>query len=174
MATSKKRIQAVFLIILIFSAAAFLVAFPPAVDKATAFSAPESFSELAEAVKPGVVNIRTVKTIKGGSPVFRHFFGNPFGGNRNPFEGFGPFQGDGQQRDFKQRSLGSGFLIDGDGYIVTNNHVIEDADQIKVILADDREFDAAGWAGSKNGSGPDSHPRGRKSQPSRIGQFRFA
>jgi serine protease Do len=142
MATSKKRIQAVFLIILIFSAAAFLVAFPPAVDKATAFSAPESFSELAEAVKPGVVNIRTVKTIKGGSPVFRHFFGNPFGGNRNPFEGFGPFQGDGQQRDFKQRSLGSGFLIDGDGYIVTNNHVIEDADQIKVILADDREFDA--------------------------------
>ncbi len=143
MVTSKKRTQPVLLTLLILIAAAFSVAVPPVVDKAVAFSAPESFSELAEAIKPGVVNIRTVKTIKGGSPVFRHFFGNPFGGNRNPFEEyFGPFQGDGQQRDFKQRSLGSGFLIDGDGYIVTNNHVIEDADQIKVILADDREFDA--------------------------------
>ena len=112
MVTSKKRIQPVFLILLILTAAVSLVSVPPAVDKATAFSAPESFSELAEAVKPGVVNIRTVKTIKGGSPVFRHFFGNPFGGNRNPFEDhFGPFQGDGPQRDFKQRSLGSGFLI---------------------------------------------------------------
>ena len=115
----------------------------PTFDTADARLIPESFSELAEKVRPGVVNIRTVKTIKGGSPVFRHFFGNPFGGNRNPFEEFfGPFQGDGPQRDFKQRSLGSGFLIDNDGFIVTNNHVIEDADQIKVILADDREFDA--------------------------------
>ncbi|PIE67235.1 MAG: peptidase [Deltaproteobacteria bacterium] len=110
---------------------------------AYAFSAPENFSELAERARPGVVNIRTVKTIKGGSPVFRHFFGSPFGGKRDPFDDFfAPFQGNGHQRDFKQRSLGSGFLIDEDGYIVTNNHVIEDADQIKVILADNREFDA--------------------------------
>jgi serine protease Do len=116
---------------------------PAAVGRVHALYAPESFSELAEAARPGVVNIRTVKTIKGGSPVFRHFFGNPFGGDRNPFdEFFGPFQGDGPQRDFKQRSLGSGFLIDTDGFIVTNNHVIEDADQIKVILSNDKEFDA--------------------------------
>ena len=122
---------------------AFLWTCLPAVQHAHAFSAPESFSELAGQAKPGVVNIRTVKTIKGGSPVFRHFFGNPFGGNRNPFdEFFGPHQGDGNQRDFKQRSLGSGFIIDKDGFIVTNNHVIEDADQIKVILSDDKEFDA--------------------------------
>jgi serine protease Do len=115
----------------------------PGAGGAYAYSAPESFSELAEAVKPGVVNIRTVKTIKGGSPVFRHFFGNPFRGKRHPFEDFfGPFQGEEPKRDFKQRSLGSGFLIDKDGFIVTNNHVIEDADQIKVILVDDREFDA--------------------------------
>ncbi|MBC2713474.1 MAG: Do family serine endopeptidase [Desulfosarcina sp.] len=115
----------------------------PMLGSAHAYLAPESFSEIAEAARPGVVNIRTVKTIKGGSPVFRHFFGNPFGGNRNPFdEFFGPFQGDGHHRDFKKRSLGSGFLIDDDGFIVTNNHVIEDADQIKVILADDKEFDA--------------------------------
>jgi serine protease Do len=132
-----------FIFLLVVGAAAFLLGGAAAVKTVYAYSAPESFSELAEAARPGVVNIRTVKTIKGGSPVFRHFFGNPHGGNRNPFdEFFGPFQGDGPQRDFKQRSLGSGFLIDGDGFIVTNNHVIEDADQIKVILADNKEFDA--------------------------------
>ena len=38
---------------------------------------PANFSELAEKARPGVVNIRTVKTVKGGGPVFRHFFGNP-------------------------------------------------------------------------------------------------
>ena len=138
-----KAVQSFLIFCLVFGAAAFLWVATPAVKTVNAFSAPESFSELAEAAKPGVVNIRTVKIIKGGSPVFRHFFGNPHGGNRNPFdEFFGPFQGDGQQRDFKQRSLGSGFLIDGNGFIVTNNHVIEDADQIKVILSDDKEFDA--------------------------------
>ena len=144
MLTRKSKYNHVLTFLLVYGAAALIWSAAPGAGQASAFSAPESFSELAEAVKPGVVNIRTVKTIKGGSPVFRHFFGNPFGGNRrNPFEDFfGPFQGDGHQRDFKQRSLGSGFLIDEDGYIVTNNHVIEDADQIKVILADDREFDA--------------------------------
>ena len=143
MIKSKQSFQSVVIVFLVLGAAAFLWTATPVVNSVHAFSAPESFSELAEAARPGVVNIRTVKTIKGGSPVFRHFFGKPFGGNRNPFdEFFGPFQGDGQQRDFKQRSLGSGFLIDDDGFIVTNNHVIEDADQIKVIMADDKEFDA--------------------------------
>ncbi len=46
------------------------------------------------------------------------------------------------QREFKQPSLGSGFIIDKDGYVVTNNHVIEDADQIKVKLDDEKEFEA--------------------------------
>ena len=143
MTALKKGIQPFFIFLLMFGATALLFTGTPVVNTVDAFSAPESFSELAESARPGVVNIRTVKTIKGGSPVFRHFFGKPFGGNRNPFdEFFGPFKGDGPQRDFKQRSLGSGFLIDSDGFIVTNNHVIEDADQIKVILADDKEFDA--------------------------------
>ncbi|MCP4372906.1 MAG: trypsin-like serine protease, partial [Deltaproteobacteria bacterium] len=73
----------------------------------------------------------------------RHFFGKPFG-NNDPFKDFfGPFQGqDPQQREFKQRSLGSGFIIDRKGYIVTNNHVVENADQIKVKLANEKEFDA--------------------------------
>jgi serine protease Do len=98
-----------------------------------------NFSALAKQVQPGVVNIRTVKTTKEGGPVFRHFFGNPFGNrepNRDPFGEGGP------GREFKQRSLGSGFIIDTEGFIVTNNHVVENADQIKVRLADEREFDA--------------------------------
>ncbi|MGB7919221.1 MAG: DegQ family serine endoprotease [Desulfobacterales bacterium] len=104
---------------------------------------PENFSHLAEVAKPAVVNIRTEKTVQGGGKVFRHFFGNPFGGReRDPFrEFFGPFE-EGPSKEFKQRSLGSGFIIDKDGYIVTNNHVVEGADQIKVRLADEREYEA--------------------------------
>lgn len=106
---------------------------------------PANFSELAEKAKPGVVNIRTVKTVKGGGRVFKHFYGNPYGDDRtpNPFEDFfSPFMENAPQREFKQRSLGSGFIIDKEGYIVTNNHVIEDADEILVRLSDEREFDA--------------------------------
>jgi serine protease Do len=105
-----------------------------------AMMVPANFSELAKEAQPGVVNIRTVKTVKGGGRVFRHFFGNPFG-PQDPFHNFGPFSGE-QAPDYKQRSLGSGFIIDRDGYIVTNNHVIEGADEIKVSLANDKEFDA--------------------------------
>jgi len=103
---------------------------------------PENFSDLAEKARPGVVNIRTVKRIEGGGPVFRHFFGNPFG-DRSPFEDFfGPFSRGGSEGDFKQQSLGSGFVIAREGYIVTNNHVIENADEIKVKLANGKAFDA--------------------------------
>jgi len=103
---------------------------------------PESFSKLAETVSPAVVNISTVKTIKGGGPVFRHFHQNP-PGDQDPFKDFfDKFFGNEQQREFKQRSLGSGFIIDKDGYIVTNNHVIDDADEIKVKLNSGKEYDA--------------------------------
>lgn len=103
---------------------------------------PESFSRLAEAVSPAVVNIRAVNTIKSGSRVFRQFEQPPFGKNY-PFDDFFKrFFGDDQQREYKQRSLGSGFIIDKEGYIVTNNHVIEGADQIKVKLSNEIEYDA--------------------------------
>ena len=95
---------------------------------------PGNFTQLAKQVQAGVVNIRTVKTMKGGGPVFRHFFGNPYNEgspfHRNP------------DREFKQRSLGSGFIIDSNGYIITNNHVIENADEITISLTDGREFSA--------------------------------
>jgi serine protease Do len=106
------------------------------------FNAPASFNRLAEMVRPAVVNVRTVKTIKGGGPVFRQFQRDPWG-EKGPFKDFFErFFGEDMQREFKQPSLGSGFIIDKDGLVVTNNHVIEDADQIKVKLKDQREFDA--------------------------------
>jgi serine protease Do len=109
---------------------------------------PANFSQLAEQVGPAVVNIRTVKNLKGGGPVMRGFKRDP--NNRdnrdnreNPFNDFfEKFFGEDMQREFKQPSLGSGFIIDKDGYVVTNNHVIEDADQIKVKLDDEKEFEA--------------------------------
>ena len=106
------------------------------------YSTPGNFAKLAEMAGPAVVNIRTVKTIKGGGPVFRHFQRGPRG-QEHPFNDFfEKFFGEETQREFKQPSLGSGFIIDKKGYVVTNNHVIEGADQIKVKLDDDNEFDA--------------------------------
>ena len=105
------------------------------------YSAPGNFSKLVEMAGPAVVNIRTVKTIKGGGHGFKQFQRGPRG-RENPFDDFFErFFGENMPRDFKQPSLGSGFIIDPKGYVVTNNHVIEDADQIKVKL-DDKEFDA--------------------------------
>jgi serine protease Do len=120
---------------------------PAAVDSKIQM-VPMNFAALAKKVKPGVVNIRTVKNMKDGGPVYRHFFGSPFGpqnphGGKDPFnEFFGPFSNRGPSQNFKQRSLGSGFIIDQEGYIVTNNHVVEDADEIIVKLVDGKEYDA--------------------------------
>jgi serine protease Do len=103
---------------------------------------PDSFSSLAENVSQSVVNISTVKTIKGGGPVFRDFYRGPLGKD-DPFQDFfEKFFGEERQREFKQKSLGSGFIFDKEGYIITNNHVIEGADQIKVKLNNEKEFDA--------------------------------
>ncbi len=103
---------------------------------------PQNFTQLYEQVGSAVVNIRTVKTIQGGGPVFRHFQRNPFG-EQDPFRDFFErFFGEDHQREYKQRSLGSGFIIDKEGYIVTNNHVIEDADEIVVKIKNGKEFDA--------------------------------
>ena len=103
---------------------------------------PESFTELAEKYSPAVVNIRSEKNGKRSMDVNPHFKGGPFEKNDPFHDFFEKFFGGRPNQGFKQRSLGSGFIIDHDGYIVTNNHVVEGADKIKVILKDDREFDA--------------------------------
>jgi serine protease Do len=103
---------------------------------------PQNFTELAESVSPAVVNIRTVKTITGGGRVFRDFQRGPFGQD-DPFRDFFErFFGEDQQREYRQRSLGSGFIIDPVGYIITNNHVIDGADEIVVKLKNGKEFNA--------------------------------
>lgn len=106
------------------------------------FLIPGSFSKIAETAKPSVVNISTERTVKGGGRVFEHFFGNPFGNDKNFEDMFPPNFRNNPAPDFKQQSLGSGFVIDKKGYIVTNNHVVENADKIKVKLAGGKEYDA--------------------------------
>ncbi len=104
---------------------------------------PQSFSELSENVMPCVVNISTVKIIKGGGPVSKHyFFNSPFNENDPMKDLFEKFFGEEQQKEHKQTSLGTGFMIDSEGYIITNNHVIKNADEIKVKLRNNKEFEA--------------------------------
>ncbi|HJW81467.1 MAG TPA: DegQ family serine endoprotease [Acidiferrobacterales bacterium] len=96
------------------------------------------FPAVARATMPAVVNISTTRVVKsqGGhpaspfmdDPVFRHFFGDQF--NKQ-------FQ---IPRERRENSLGSGVIVSADGYIVTNAHVVDKADEIKVHLSDKREF----------------------------------
>jgi serine protease Do len=96
------------------------------------------FVELAKKLKPTVVNISTAKTIKPQRRVQRPF-NSPFG--NDPFQDFfDRFSDESQQHPYKQKSLGSGFIISDEGYIITNNHVVAEADEIKVKLSDGREF----------------------------------
>jgi Do/DeqQ family serine protease len=89
-----------------------------------------SYAPIVQRVQPAVVNVYAAKTVQNRNPllddpVFRRFFG-----------------GQGMQPEQMQRSLGSGVMVDASGLVVTNNHVIEGADQVKVSLADKREFEA--------------------------------
>jgi serine protease Do len=97
----------------------------------------KNFVEIAKSVKPAVVNIaatRSGKSIEGphGSPLddpfFRKFFGDEF------------FKRDAPQREPRERGQGSGVIVEANGLIITNNHVVSKADEIRVFLSDKREF----------------------------------
>ena len=98
-------------------------------------SLPDSFADVISRVTPAVVNISSTRIIKAGEqmqnnpfladPFFRQFFGRQF-----------------QPRDRREGSLGSGVIINADGYILTNNHVVDKATDVKVALLDHREFKA--------------------------------
>jgi serine protease Do len=104
---------------------------------AQAVGVPGSFAGLAKNASPSVVNISTMKVIKG-----RGVMPLPFG-QADPFKDFFDRFFHGQiPKDFKQQSLGTGFIIDKAGYILTNNHVVEMADEIKVKLSDGKEYEA--------------------------------
>ena len=104
---------------------------------------PKSFADLAEKVKPAVVNISTTSTVTVPGNPFRQFFGPDQGDQNEPFNDFFKhFFDQTPDRKMKQQSLGSGFIINKDGYIITNNHVVDNADEIKVKLSDGREFKA--------------------------------
>ena len=102
----------------------------------------EAFVQVAKTVGPSVVNISTVQTERIG--IRRYSFGSPFGRHPSydPFEEFfREFLGDIPEQEFQRRGLGSGVIIDPNGFILTNAHVIEEADEITVILPDGRKFE---------------------------------
>lgn len=92
-----------------------------------------SLAPMVKKAAPSVVNIYTTKRVKEpvmvmpffDDPIFRRFFGDPWGGERLP-------------RERREQSLGSGVIVTEDGYILTNNHVVDGADEIKVALADEK------------------------------------
>ncbi|HVC51119.1 MAG TPA: DegQ family serine endoprotease [Stellaceae bacterium] len=129
-----------------------LIALPAKIDPAVARPAPTSFADLAAKLLPSVVNVSTTQKVTGdqgdaeqsehsspdlpqfppGSPFdqfFKHFFEHQHGGQP-------------QAETRESMSLGSGFIIDPAGYVVTNNHVIKDADEITVILHDNTNLKA--------------------------------
>jgi serine protease Do/serine protease DegQ len=92
-----------------------------------------SYADSLEAIRPAVVSVYSTKVVKGridgfpfDDPLFRRFFGP---------QGIQP-------KDQVQQGLGSGVIVSADGYILTNNHVVEEANEIRVVLNDGREVDA--------------------------------
>jgi serine protease Do len=99
---------------------------------------PDSFADLAASLLPSVVNVSTTQVVEGGIELPQIPPGSPFE------EFFKEFMERNQPRQQRRRatSLGSGFVMDSRGHVVTNNHVIQDADQVTVILHDDTRLEA--------------------------------
>ena len=103
---------------------------------------PKSFADLAQKVTPAVVNISTTSNVKVPGNPFRHFFGSDEDNSDNPFGDLFKHFHDMPDREMKQQSLGSGFIISKDGFIITNNHMVDGSVEIKVKISDGRELKA--------------------------------
>jgi serine protease Do len=110
------------------------------------------FTQLVERVGPSVVNIRTTQRVQAGGgeggqmdeqmqEFFRRFFGTPMPGAPAQPNGR-PKKGGAEQGEERPRGVGSGFMLTSDGFVMTNAHVIEGADEVYVTLTDKREFKA--------------------------------
>jgi serine protease Do len=121
-------------LVLLLLALAFAV---PAVAETQAPSSRDTirltFAPIVKRAGPAVVNVYSRRVVRARSPLFDDPFFRRFFGEDSPF---------GLNRDRVQNSLGSGVILDPDGLIVTNHHVIVDADEIRVVLSDRREFEA--------------------------------
>ena len=106
---------------------------PPPAAQQQLDNASRTFVQLAKYASPAVVNIDVTKTVKSG-------FGPSAGQDDFFFKFFEPFGV--PERNFRQRGQGSGFIIDTAGYIVTNNHVVANADRITVILKNEQKYEA--------------------------------
>ena len=119
--------------IVLFLPAILLVASPASGQERRVPTSPAevklSYAPVVQKVAPAVVNVYAAKVVENRNP----FFDDPF--FRRFFGGEG-----GLPRERKASSLGSGVIVDAGGLVVTNNHVIEGADEVKVALADKREF----------------------------------
>ena len=136
-----------------FSARAFALLFVFSAAPSFAYEVPPSFADLVEKLSPAVVNISTTQKVKGGMPGFQ-MFEMPQGGENgeempDDLHRFLEQFGKGRHKDKGGKepmhdvySLGSGFIIDDEGYIATNNHVIADAEEVSVILTDDTKLKA--------------------------------
>jgi len=126
---------------------------PPAANSPSLVKGLPDFTELVERVGPSVVNIRTTQRVSTASNAggadqmdeqmqefFRRFFGTPMPGQQ-PKRNGKPKQDDSQSEE-RPRGVGSGFVLTSDGYVMTNAHVIEGADEVYVTLTDKREFKA--------------------------------
>ena len=115
---------------------------PILVAPAAARDAPESFADLVDKLMPTVVNITTTQNVPQQGQRLRDMPqlppGSPF---EELFKEFFDKKG-GEQAQRRGTSLGSGFIIDGEGYVITNNHVIQGAEDITVILRDDTQLKA--------------------------------
>jgi len=118
----------------------------PSVTEAPSFEGlkmEDAVINVANTAGKAVVSISTESTTRLPQGMRRFYFGtpfedSPFGGDFDQF--FNDFFGPAPQREYKQVGLGSGVIIDGEGYILTNEHVVRNADKITVTLSDGREF----------------------------------